>query len=51
MEKRFSVYLVYVDDSSDNSDIQVIAGVIVPDDDLLVIEQGGYLLDSPDHNP
>jgi Protein of unknown function (DUF3800) len=33
------VQLVYVDDSSDNSDIQVIVAVIVPDDDLLVIEQ------------
>ena len=33
------MHLVYVDDSSDNRDIQVIAAVIVPDDDLLVIEK------------
>jgi hypothetical protein len=33
------VHLVYLDDSSDNSDIQVLAAVVVPDEDALTIEK------------
>jgi hypothetical protein len=33
------VHLVYLDDSSDNSDMQVLAAVIVPDKDVLTIEK------------
>jgi hypothetical protein len=36
---RIFVHLVYLDDSSDNSETQVLVAVIVPDKDMLIIEK------------
>jgi hypothetical protein len=38
VRERVFVYLIYLDDSSDNSDVQVIAAVMVPEDDVLIVE-------------